>query len=232
VNSKSLENLKLEDYREKYAARLTTSISFFRSRLDKFINTGTHYELKKEHRQGITGFLCECIIRPAKEILGVNKCEKSDIPYEPLFREELLILEADIAIETDVDRSEYLLKKATKELERLRTERFQHFTDDVSTKSASEIMKITSSTLTNRKKQKMALNWSDESLDIYRQHFSKINSNNLPSHSETVAPIFYQSADLPAYDLMKDFVSPSSLGSQTLNWWVRITLSYHVCKLY
>jgi hypothetical protein len=27
-----LENLKLEDYREKYAARLTTSISFFRSR--------------------------------------------------------------------------------------------------------------------------------------------------------------------------------------------------------
>jgi hypothetical protein len=71
--------------------------------------------------------------------------------------------------------------------------------------------------LTNRKKQKMALNSSDESLDIYRQHFAKMNSNNLPSHSETVEPIIYQSADLPAYDLMKDFVSPSSLG-WTLKW--------------
>jgi hypothetical protein len=60
--------------------------------------------LEKEHRQGIADefdrFLCECIMRPAKEILGVKKCGISEIPYKPFFSEELLILEAAMAIET------------------------------------------------------------------------------------------------------------------------------------
>ena len=216
-----LENLKTDDYRDKYAARLTTSISFFRSRIDNFMKSGAHLQLEKNFHQGLIDefdkYFVECIIRLAKEILGVKKCGKTDIPYEPLMSEELLILEAAMASETDFDRNEILLAKATKELERLRTERFQLFAEEMSSKSATEIMKISSAMLTNRKKQKMALSSSDESLDIYRSHFAKMNTNSLPSHVGTVEPVKYQSAQLPAYELMKDFISPSSLGF-TLKW--------------
>ena len=210
-----LENLKTDDYRDKYAARLTTSISFFRSRIDNFMKSGAHLQLEKNFHQGLIDefdkYFVECIIRLAKEILGVKKCGKTDIPYEPLMSEELLILEAAMASETDFDRNAILLAKATKELERLRTERFQLFAEEVSSKSATEIMKISSAMLTNRKKQKMALSSSDESLDIYRSHFAKMNTNSLPSHVGTVEPVKYQSAQLPAYELMKDFIFPSSL---------------------
>jgi hypothetical protein len=211
-----LENLKVPDVRDRLTARLSTSIGFFRKRIDSIINTNEIINTAQNSRQKLIDDLdenlTECILRPAKEILGVKSCGKKNTKFEPLRSIELEILEAALIVETNVERSEWLLEKATKEIERLRKEKFDVFAEEVSSKSAVDIMKITSSMLTNRKKQKIALSSSNEALETAREHFRKMNTNSLPSHPKTVEPIKLQNIDLPAFDLLKENISASSIG--------------------
>lgn len=77
---------------------------------------------------------------------------------------------------------------------------------------ASDMMKVTSSMITNRKKQQLALNSSDESLNAYRSHFAIMNSNNLPSPRTTTEPIILQLPSLPLIAELKPMISPSSIA--------------------
>ena len=77
---------------------------------------------------------------------------------------------------------------------------------------ASEMMKVTSSMLQNRKKQQLALNASDESLAIYKSHFAQMNSNNLPSPRTTTEPVLLQLPSLPLIVEMKPMISGSNIA--------------------
>ena len=77
---------------------------------------------------------------------------------------------------------------------------------------ASDMMKITSSMITNRKKQQLALNSSDESLEIYKNHFKLMNTNSLPALPTTTEPIILNLPSLPLTDDLRPHISTSSIG--------------------
>ena len=151
-----LENLRNPDTKARFQIRLTNSIRHFKTRISNFINSTAFTSIENHPKQGIVDDfdrnLVKCILSPAREILGVKTCGKKNLKYEPLQSEELEILEVAMALETNFERNAILFEKASKEMERLRKERFDVFSEEVSSKSASDIMKITSAMLSNRKK--------------------------------------------------------------------------------
>ena len=76
---------------------------------------------------------------------------------------------------------------------------------------ASDMIKVTSSMITNRKKQQLALNSSAESLEIYKSHFKQMNTNNLPAPRTTTEPVLLQLPSLPLITELKNYISASSL---------------------
>lgn len=66
--------------------------------------------------------------------------------------------------------------------------------------------------ITNRKKQQLALNSSDESLDIYKKHFSQMNTNILPSPASTTEPVLLQLPSLPLATEIEPFISSSAIA--------------------
>ena len=73
----------------------------------------------------------ECILPPAKEILGSKTAGKRKITHEELTSPEHQILEAALAIGTDMEANAEIFKKATKELQRLKNAKFDLFSDEV-----------------------------------------------------------------------------------------------------
>ena len=66
--------------------------------------------------------------------------------------------------------------------------------------------------LTNRKKQQLALNSSNESLETYKNHFAGMNRNTLPAPLGTTEPILLQLPSLPLDIELKPFISGSSIA--------------------
>ena len=77
---------------------------------------------------------------------------------------------------------------------------------------ASDMMKITSSMITNRKKQTISSELLDESLEIYKNHFKSMNTNSLPALPTTTEPIILNLPSLPLIDELRPHISTSSIG--------------------
>lgn len=211
-----LENLKDTDTRDRLNARLTMTIRPFRSRLRQFMESEAHQLLDSGTKQAIIDefdeFFNKCILPPAKEILGSKTAGKKRIVHEELTSPELEILEAALANGTNLETNAEIFKRATLELQRLKNIKFDLFSDELSSMNANDMMKVTSSMITNRKKQQLALNSSDESLEIYKNHFSQMNTNNLPSPTSTTEPVLLQLPSLPLVTEIKPFISSSAIG--------------------
>lgn len=210
------ENLKDQESRDRLNSRMTITISPFRSRLRQFMESEAHLLSDTGSRQQIIDefdiMLTECIMKPTKEILGVKISGKRQLKHEALTSPELLILEAALAVGTDLDANAEIFRRASLELQRLKNIKFDLFSEELSSMKACDMMKVTSSMITNRKKQQLALNSSDESLGIYRSHFALMNSNNLPSPPTTTEPIILQLPSLPLINELKENVSASSIA--------------------
>ena len=211
-----LENLKDEDTRDRLNARLSVTIGPFRARLRNFMESEAYELVDSAEKQNIADefdhLFTECILPPAKEILGSKTAGKRQATHEELSSPELQILEAALAIGTDMEANAEIFKRATKELQRLKNAKFDLFSDEVSSMKASDMMKITSSMITNRKKQQLALNSSDESLEIYKNHFKSMNTNSLPAPPTTTEPIILNLPSLPLIDELRPHISTSSIG--------------------
>lgn len=210
------ENLKIEEFRDRLNARMTSTIQPFRSRLRNFIETEAYSLLDIGSKQSIVdefdNLFNVCILKPAKEILGVKISGKKQITHEELTSPDLMILEAALAVSTDLNANAEIFRKATLELQRLKNEKFDLFSEELSSMNANDMMKVTSSMITNRKKQQLALNASDESLEMYKSHFANMNTNNLPSPQATTEPIVLQLPSLPLIDEIKPMISGSNIA--------------------
>ena len=211
-----LENLKETDIRDRLNARLTITISPFRSRLNQFMESEAIQLMDSGTKQMIIDEFDElfnqCIIPTAKEILGSKTTGKKQITHEELTSPELEILEAALATGTDLESNAEIFKRASRELQRLKNIKFDLFSDELSSMNASDMMKVTSSMITNRKKQQLALNSSDESLEIYKNHFAQMNTNNLPAPASTTEPVLLQLPSLPLITEIKPFISSSAIA--------------------
>ena len=219
-----LENLRDIDTRDRLTARLSITIGPFRSRLSNFMRNEAYDMVDSSEKQNVIDefdkLFNNCILPPAKEILGTKIAGKKQIQHEELTSPELQILEAAMAIGTDIEANAELFKLATKELQRLKNAKFDLFSDELSSMKASDMMKIISSMITNRKKQQLALNSSDESLEIYKNHFKHMNTNGLPAPRTTTEPITLNLPSRPLIDELKTFISASSIGIilKTISW--------------
>ena len=216
-----LEKLRIKDIRDLLASRLNSTISFFKSRIEQFWNSGAAEGLDPVASQVIIDefdrYLTECILRPSKEVLGEKKCGKMKVSHEFLDSPTLKIIAAAIETEESEENVKELIKKEQKELQRLRKDKFDEFANEVSAMPASDLMKITSSMLTNRKKQMIALNSTDEALERYRSHFKTMNCNSLPSAPQTIEPIVLNSVDYPIVDQMEPYIRTTVLAD-ILKW--------------
>ena len=213
------ENLKDQILRDRLNSRMTMTIRPFRERIQQFTDSDAHSILDLDNgtkQQVIDEFdklLMECIMKPTKEILGVKIAGKKQIKHEELTSPDLLILEAALAIGTDLESNAEIFRKASLELQRLKNVKFDLFANELNSMKASDMMKITSSMITNRKKQQLALNSSDESLGIYRSHFAQMNKNTLPAPLRTTEPIVLQLPSLPLIIELRENISASSLAT-------------------
>ena len=211
-----LENLKDQELRERLNIRLTSTIRPFLTRLRQFTETEAFSLLDNESRQSIVdefdNLFNNCILKPSKEILGVKTTGKKHCTHEELTSPDLLILEAALAVNTDLNANAEIFKKATLELQRLKNIKFDLFSDELSSMQASDMMKVTSSMITNRKKQQLALNSSDESLELYKHHFATMNTNNLPSPQTTTEPVILQLPSLSLITELKPLISSSNIA--------------------
>ena len=211
-----LENLKDTETRDRLNSRLTITIIPFRSRLRRFMECEAHRLLDNGSKQAIIDefdeLFNECILSPAKRILGSKMGGKKQIVHEELTSPDLEILEAALATGTDMEANAEILKRATAEIQRLKNIKFDLFSEEMSSMNASDMMKVTSSMITNRKKQQLALNSSDESLEIYKSHFAQMNQNNLPSPVITTEPIELHLPSLPLASVIKPFIASSIIA--------------------
>lgn len=210
------ENLKDLELRERLNTRMTSTIRPFRTRLRQFMETEAFLLVDNGSRQSVVdefdSLFNNCILKPAKEILGVKTAGKKHCTHEELTSPDLLILEAALAVSTDLNANAEIFKKATLELQRLKNIKFDLFSDELSSMQASDMMKVTSSMITNRKKQQLALNSSVESLELYKSHFATMNTNNLPSPLSTTEPVILQLPSLPLITELKPLISSSSIA--------------------
>ena len=229
-----LENLRDPDFKDRLNARLGISISYFRTRIREILSnesiqptdTGTSQRLMDQ----LDEILTDAIMKPAKEILGTKLTGKRRMKFEPLSSPKLETLEAAMLLQTDMEVNTELMKLATTELQNLRKDKFDLFTDEFNVLPATEMMKTASSMLTNRKRQLMALNSSVESLSTYKNHFSGMNTNSLPSPTRTTEPIILQLPSLPLFEELSTFISASSIGL-ILKWisWNKSSGSSGLC---
>lgn len=211
-----LENLRDADTKERLNARLGTRIQYFRARIQQILtdeyqlpqDTGAAQRLLDE----LDGILVDAIIKPAKEILGTKMTGKKKMRYEPLTSPKLEILEAAMVAQTDMAINAELLKLATNELQNLKKEKFDLFTEEFNALPATDMMKTASAMLSNRKKQQLALNSSDASLASYKDHFASMNRNTLPSPRRTTEPVILQLPSLPLLEELSPFINASSIG--------------------
>ena len=210
------ENLKDEELRDRLNCRMTITIRPFRERIHQFSESNAHSLLDNGTKQQLIDefdkLLTDCIMKPTKEILGVKIAGKKTITHEELTSPDLLVLEAALAVGTDLEANAEIFRKASLELQRLKNVKFDLFANELSQMQASDMMKVTSSMITNRKKQQLALNSSDESLEIYRSHFSQMNTNNLPAPRSTTEPVVLQLPSLPLINELRENVSASSIA--------------------
>jgi hypothetical protein len=229
-----LEKLRDPEVKDLLNARLGRSISYFRSRTREALsnetrqptNTGEAQRLMDE----LDDILIDTIMKPAKETPGTKLTGKRKMKFEPLSSPKLEMLEAAMLIQTDMEVNAELMKLATTELQNLRKEKFDLFTDEYNMLPAADMMKTASSMLTNRKRQLMALNSSDTSLANYRDHFASMNTNTNPSPARTTEPVILQLPSLPLFDELSPFISASSIGL-ILKWisWNKSPGSSGIC---
>lgn len=147
-------------------------------------------------------------LNAGRKTLGEKTTGKRIIKYEPLESPTLELLETEILWETDEQRLRHLLKQAEKEKARIRKTKFDEFATKVGNSPASDMMKVISSMLRNRRKEQLALNSSPAALEEYKRHFESMNKNSLPAHHQTVEPILHPMRD-PEPSSMRRHFNPS-----------------------
>lgn len=148
------------------------------------------------------------LIKAAASILGEKISGKKIIKHEYLESDKLYAIETAILWETDESRLRELMRRAEKEKSVLRKEKFSTFAKSVGESPASDMMKIVSSMLQNRRKQQLALNSSTAALSEYRDHFASMNRNTLPGHRYEVEPRILNTVELPILQVVSSHFRP------------------------
>ena len=122
------ENLKDQELRDRLNSRMTVTIRPFRERIQHFMDSEARSLLDNGSKQLLIDefdkLLTECIMKPTKEILGTKIAGKRQIMHEELTSPDLQILEAALAIGTNLESNAEIFKKASLELQRLKNEKF------------------------------------------------------------------------------------------------------------
>lgn len=193
-----LENIRKTDNKERLQSRLESvaltnlrKIQILRNEILNTRSTGQkQLKIDELERMIVADWL-----EAGRKILGEKTAGKRIIKYEALQSPILEALEAEIVWETDENRLRTLMKQSEKEKTKLRKEKFDKFAAQVGNSPASDMMKVVSSMLRNRRKEQLALNSSPAALEEYKRHFEMMNKNELPAYHQTVEPLIYPMRD-------------------------------------
>lgn len=216
------ERLRNDEIKQTLMHRLNIAIVPFRAKLDEMSeswNSNTSGQPETQARiDSLDKLLTITLLRTSKEVLGEKVCGKRIIKHDFLESPALELIEAAIATAPSHEAIRELLNQHYIESNKVKNQRFNEFAHEASTLPASDLMKLTSSILTNRKKQHYALNSTDEALGRYRKHFQSMNQNSLPPPNRTVEPILNHSPDpISLNDLLHEHIAPSTLH-EILKW--------------
>lgn len=128
---------------------------------------------------------CNFFIDIGKRILGETRSGKRPLAYRPLQSDLLDALYA--AQEASPTRERNL--EIAKELCRIKRERFEEFAEKLSSKPASDVLKIVAQINANRRGRMSALQDTPEALADYAKHFSSMTTNDLPNPATRIYPI-------------------------------------------
>ena len=203
-----LENIRDEEIKNQLKTRLESTASINLRKLQvlkhEIINTSSAGD-KQSKIDELEQIIVNDWMRVAKQILGEKSAGKRAIKHEPLESPTLELLETEILWETNETRLKYLLKQAEKEKSSLRKRKFDEFAEKVGSSPASDMMKVISSMLCNRRKEQLALNSSPAALEEYKRHFESMNKNNLPAHHQTVEAILHPMRNPDSYPMRPHF---------------------------
>lgn len=188
-NDESKELLRTE--MEQFASRNLTRLQ----ELKESILSSESVDFKQRQIDIIDAQFIKEWLNIGRRILGEKTAGKRIIKHEHLQSNLLEALETEIIWETDEERLRKLLNSAEKERVRLRKEKFDAFAEKVGNSPSSDMMKVVSSMLRNRRKEQQALNSSPAALEGYRIHFEGLNKNNLPRPSSTTEPLIHPMRD-------------------------------------
>lgn len=187
-----LENIRKEEFKAKLKNKLeqiaSENIAKLREIKESIISSKS-VDFKQRQIDIIDKQFTMDWLNAGRKVLGEKLAGKKIIKHEYLESDLLEALETEIIWETDEVRLKNLLKTSEKERTRLRKEKFDTFADKVGNAPASDMMKVVSSMLRNRRKAQQALNSSPAALEDYRLYFESMNKNNLPCPSETTEPV-------------------------------------------
>ena len=193
-----LEHIRIESVKENLTNHLerlaSTNISKLRESW-KIITSSDSVDFKQNHIDQLDKELTCDWLEVGRKVLGEKVSGKRIIKHEYLHSDLLEALETEIIWETDESRLRNLLKASEKERSRLRKEKFDAFADKVGNSPASDMMKVISSMLRNRRKEQLALNSSPAALEGYRLYFESLNKNDLPRPNATTEPIIFPMKD-------------------------------------
>lgn len=203
-----LENIRKEDVKnsltrniENLAARNIRKVRDTRNE----ILTSTSIDHKQKKIDLLDKELTENWLYVGRQILGEKVAGKRVIKHDYLHSSLLEALESEIIWESDEVRLRQLMKSSEKERTRLRKEKFDLFADKIGNAPATDMMKVVSSMLRNRRKEQQALNSSPASLEAYKCYFEGMNKNSLPIPSTTTEPIMHPMRDPDPSNIERHF---------------------------
>lgn len=203
-----LEKIRKDEYKEKLTMELENNARIQLQNLtvekEQILNSES-----VDERQSMIDRLERLMVNDwldiGRKILGETIAGKRIIKHEPLESPLLEALESEILWESDEQRLRVLLKKAHQERTKLRKEKFEKFANKIGNAPASDMMKVVSSMLRNRRKEQLALNSSVSALEEYKKHFEGMNKNCLPTPSGTVEPVIHPLRDPDPSGIEKEF---------------------------
>jgi len=193
-----LENIRNDESKELLRIQMeqlaTRNITKLRE-LKEIIISSESVDFKQRQIDIIDAQFIADWLNIGRKVLGEKTAGKRIIKHEYLQSNLLEALETEIIWETDEERLKSLLKSAEKERVRLRKEKFDAFAEKVGNSPSSDMMKVVSSMLRNRRKEQQALNSSPAALEGYRSYFEGLNKNNLPCPRSTTEPVIHPMRD-------------------------------------
>ncbi len=129
--------------------------------------------------------ICNFFTDIGKRVLGETRSGKRPLEYLPLQSDLLDALYSQQETAPTRERN----AEIGKELCRLKRVRFEEFAEKISSKPASDVVKIIAQINANRRGRMSALQDSPEALEDYAKYFSSMSTNELSRPSTMVRPI-------------------------------------------